>query len=154
MLGGPLSTQLGLHIIIKPLWSTATVININELWAVLQVYQCCTPLIHQTDSSANPSLARLLFIWAHQSTSPPAPAISPSSFPPPLKLTLPLAVTHSTVRLPEIAMSSKIPKIDLFIPAISFKNRLVKTLSGCCTCCLSCLPKPCRPFISEHHVLW
>lgn len=92
-------------------------------------------LIHQTDSSANPFLARLRFIWAHQSTSPPAPAISSpillhllSSS---LQLTPPLAVARSTVLLPATACSSRIPKIDLFIQGlIVLKNKRVKTLSG------------------------
>lgn len=123
MLGGPVSTQLGLHIIIKPLWSAAAVININELWAVLQVYQCCTrsfirPTHLQIHSWQDSALSELTSPHLRQLQRFPPPLFLSS----PSKLTPPLAVTHSTVRLPATAMSSRIPKIDLFIPVISFKK--------------------------------
>lgn len=126
-----MSTGLGLHIIIKPLWSAGTVININELWAVLQVYQCCTrSFIRPTHLQIHPwqdsALSELTSPHLHQLQQFPPPFPFSSSSSP--KLTPPLAVTHSTVRLPATAMSFKIPKIDLFVPAISFKNRRVKTL--------------------------
>lgn len=83
MLGGSQSTQLGPHITIKPLWSAGTVININELWAVLQVYQRCTRSfiraahlqIHPWQESA---LSELTSPHLHQLQQ-----FSPSSSPPP-----------------------------------------------------------------------
>ncbi|CAB1425965.1 unnamed protein product [Pleuronectes platessa] len=79
-------------------------------------------LIHQTDSSENPSRAGLsLYLSSpvHVSTSSCniLPLSSSSSSSP--KLAPPLAVTHSAARLPGNVMRSKIPKSDLVILATS-----------------------------------
>ena len=93
----------------KPLWSAGTVINIKELWAVLQVYQCSTrsfitPIhlkIHPWQDSA---LSELTSAHLHQLQH------FPSSLSPTPKHTPFLAVTNSTVQLPETAVP-KAPKL-------------------------------------------
>lgn len=74
--------NLALHIIIKPLWSATAVINFNESWAVLQVYQCCTrsfirPTHLQIHSWQDSALSKLASPHLHQLQQFPSPSSSP-----------------------------------------------------------------------------